>query len=93
MLKECDTLSKICESQRIIQDSVIKKKNLNIVDYQKTIANNNYNNYLKDSEIQLLKDNAEVLNKAIRKQKVYKWCAIILGGALSSYVGYKYITK
>jgi len=33
------------------------------------------------------------LNKDINRQRVYKWVAIVAGGAVSSYLGYKYITK
>lgn len=33
------------------------------------------------------------LNQAVNRQKVYKWVAIVAGGAVSSYLGYKYITK
>lgn len=33
------------------------------------------------------------LNKDLNKQRVYKWVAIVAGGVISSYLGYKYITK
>lgn len=33
------------------------------------------------------------LNQTVNRQKVYKWVAIVAGSALSSYLGYKYITK
>lgn len=48
---------------------------------------------LKDIEIESLKGVISDKNKAIKLQKVYKWVAIIAGGSLSGYLGYKYITK
>jgi hypothetical protein len=48
---------------------------------------------LKDHEIASLKLTLDGVNKAFRRQKTYKWCAIIVGGALSGYLGYKYVTK
>lgn len=33
------------------------------------------------------------LNKAVNRQKVYKWVAVVAGGAASAYLGYKYIAK
>ena len=97
---ECDTLRSVCEKQKSLKDSTIKELKANIVDYKATIlndqkikANDNHVVYLKDNQIQGLKTELDTANKAIRWQKFYKWLAIGVGGAVSGYLGYKYVTK
>lgn len=92
-VKELDTLYSICNSQianqKLIQDSLKK----NILDYQRIIANDNQKYYLKENEVNSLNKAVSDLNRQLRGQKVAKWLAVGIGGALSGYLGYKYITK
>jgi len=92
-VRELDTLYSICNSQiankKAIQDSLKK----NILDYQRIIANDNQKFYLKENEVNSLKATVSGLNRQLRGQKVAKWLAIGIGGALSGYLGYKYVTK
>jgi hypothetical protein len=58
-----------------------------VVGNQKTILN------LKEDELKQVNLKLENANKEIKKQKFYKLVYIIVGGSLSGYIGYKYITK
>jgi endoglucanase Acf2 len=90
---ECDTLRKICEVQRLMSDSVILEQSSNIADYKIVIDNQKNMLWMKDNQIDNLKLELEGEKRATKLQKVYKWVAIIGGGALSGYLGYKYVTK
>ena len=91
--EECTKLKSICESQlqeKDLQINMYKKiqDNLeNVINNQKSITTS------KDDEIKSLKGVIDDKDKAIKKQKIYKWIAIIAGSSLSGYLGYKYITK
>jgi len=58
-----------------------------VVGNQKTILN------IKEDELKQVNLKLENANKEIKKQKFYKLVSIIVGGSLSGYIGYKYITK
>ena len=75
------------------KDSIILSKTRVNVKQQTILKNQTEIISLKDHEIQGLKLTLDSVNKAFRRQKTYKWCAIIVGGALSGYLGYKYVTK
>lgn len=76
-----------------MSDSVISEQSQNIKDYKIVINNQKDMIWMKDNQINNLKLELEGEKRAIKLQKVYKWVAIISGGALSGYLGYKYVTK
>lgn len=88
-----DSLFAICELQRQVADSIISNDQ-KIFDKNQLILNNQYQVIvLKDHEISKLENIITDQKKAIRRQKLYKWLSIIGGGTISSFLGYKYITK
>lgn len=91
--KECDTLRTICEHQLSLKDSTIIEQSIIINDQRKIIANLNEIVWIKDNQIKNLVAENKDLHRQIKRQKVYKWVAIIGGGALSGYLGFKYLTK
>lgn len=75
------------KNERIYSDSLDK------VDL-KQINTNTEKKFLKSEEKnKALEFTNKSLNTDLNKQRVYKWVAIVAGGAVSSYLGYKYITK
>lgn len=92
-VKELDTLYSICKKQSLNKDKQLYELRANVLDFQREIANGNQKFYLKETEVQSLKEINKGLNKTIRQQKVATWLAVGIGGALSGYLGYKYITK
>lgn len=92
-VKECDTLRKICEVQRADCDSVVTQQALNIVDYKKVVENQKSIIVVKDISIARLTSDLNDQKRATKLQSVYKWCAIIGGGVLSGYLGFKYVTR
>ena len=88
-----DSLFAICELQRHIGDSIIVNDQ-RIFDKNQLILNNQYQVIvLKDHEISNLENIITDQKKTIRRQKLYKWLSIIGGGTISSFLGYKYLTK
>lgn len=88
-----DSLFAICELQRQVADSIISNDQ-KIFDKNQLILNNQYQVIvLKDHEISNLANIITDQKKAIRRQKLYKWLSIIGGGTISSFLGYKYLTK
>lgn len=75
------------KNERIASDSLDKQ------DLKKINQNNNEKFLLCESNNKALNLTISGLNKDVNHQKVYKWIAIVAGGAVSSYLGYKYITK
>lgn len=92
-LKECKTLDSICELQRAYSDSIATYQTKNATDYKKVIENDKEIVFVKDNQIQGLKADLVTANKQLKLQKVYKWVAIIGGGAVSGFLGFKYVTK
>jgi len=77
-----------------------KKKDLTIKMYEKMEAKlqavvSNQKTILGNKDIELNEVNLMLTktNKDLKKQKVYKLVAIVVGGSLSGYIGYKYITN
>ena len=83
---ECDTLRKICETQLAISDSVISQQSKNIANYKTLITNNEDILWVKNDQISNLKLELSNEKKATRQQRVYKWFAIVGGGALSGVI-------
>lgn len=75
------------KNERIYSDSLDK------VDL-KQINTNTEKKFLKSEEKnKALEFTNKSLNTDLNKQRVYKWVAIGIGAGVSSYLGYKYITK
>jgi hypothetical protein len=91
-VKECDTLRKICEEQRLECDSINKGNELIIKDYKGIMENQNGLLKLKQYEVDKLKVDLKLANKEVRKQKVYKWIAIGTTALATSYLGYYIVT-
>lgn len=90
----------ICEKQNQNNVEIIKKQQLIIKndsidksDFKKIIKNNNEFLLIKDNKITQLTEALSTAKQDIKFQKVYKWTAIIVGGIVTTYVTYKYITK
>ena len=90
----------ICNSQMANLQLTIKLKNERIASdsLDKKAIRNMYQNSeekfsLAEQKIIYLEETISGLNKSVNRQRVYKWTAIIAGGALSGYLSYKYITK
>ena len=90
---ELMALDSIRKKKFAFKDSIILSKTRAIVKQETVMKNQKEMIGLKDHEIASLKLTLDGVNKAFRRQKTYKWCAIIVGGALSGYLGYKYVTK
>jgi len=90
---ELMALDSIRNKKFAFKDSIILSKTRVIVKQETIMKNQKDIIGLRDHEIASLKISLEGANKAFRRQKTYKWCAIIAGGALSGYLGYKYVTK
>jgi len=92
--------TEICEQQNFNHVEIIKSKNyiifndsLDKLDFKKVIKNQNEIIYLKDAEIGALATKLNTTSTKLKFQKFYKWTAIIIGSAVTSYITYKYITK
>jgi len=90
---ELAAFNAVCEQQKVLKDSVINQKSLVIADQLRIMNNQKLIIYVKDTEISDLKTQLEAEKKATKRQRVYKMCFAIGGGVLSSYLGYKYLTK
>lgn len=88
-----DSLNSICEKQRLIAYEIIKNDNIIFDKEQQIVANRNQVIILKDYEISKLNNVITDQKKAIRRQKLYKWLSIVGGGAVSGFIGYKYLIK
>jgi hypothetical protein len=90
---ELKALDSICEKQLVKKDSIIFQKTVIALDWKKAYTNQTEVVSLKDTEILGLKSKLATANKEIRRQKLFKWVAIITGGACTGFVGYKWATK
>jgi len=87
------SLDSICEAQRSVADSLIASKKKVLQSQSVIMVNQKEIISLRDHEIVNLKLSVADEQRKVRIQKVYKWIAIGAGGALSGYLGFKYITK
>lgn len=99
-LKLFRTSDSICNSLMNNLNLTIKLKNeriasdsLDKIDLKKINKNTEEKYLLCNQKNKALDLTIHGLNKDLNRQKVYKWVAIVAGGAVSSYLGYKYITK
>jgi len=86
-------LNSICEKQSEAYKSLAFSQADIISDQDKIISNNEKVISLKDYSIGKLKEQLAAEQKNVRKQKVYKWVAIITGGTISGLLGYAALTK
>ena len=82
-LKECDTLFKIEHQINKNYTKIIKEDSFAINELKLVQKNNTEIIDSKGMEINILNAQIRQDNKEIKKQKVYKWLAIIGGTALS----------
>ena len=75
------------KNERIASDSLDKR------DLKEISQNNEEKFLLSDKKNKALDLTISSLNRSVNRQRVYKWITIVAGGAVSSYLGYKYITK
>lgn len=75
------------KNERIASDSLDKR------DLNKTNKNSEEKFMLSEGKNNALQLKLNNVNKDLNRQRVYKWIAIAAGCAVSSYLGYKYITK
>ncbi|OQA33118.1 MAG: hypothetical protein BWY54_01001 [Candidatus Dependentiae bacterium ADurb.Bin331] len=89
-LKELDSLNRLqldyCDSVFVSNEQVILDQE-NIVLNQKEIIE------LKDYQISKLNEQLEIERKNVRRQKLFKWVAIISGSSLSGFMTWKWATK
>lgn len=92
-LKECDTLKSICELQLTKCDSVFVAYDKLKKDFLLLQKNERDFSELYDAKMTDLQN--ALLDQILltKKQKFQKWCAIIGGGVLSSFLAVKYIKK
>lgn len=90
----------ICEKQNFnnieivkTQMTLLKNDSLDIVNLKKIIDNKSEELDLKQYECDKAYDELQEVYTKLKWQKIYKWTAILIGGSLSGYLGYKYITK
>lgn len=88
-----DSVVKVFQMQRLYLDSIILKHKAIESNYKEIIVNNSEVVIIKDYQIKGLNDVIKSQKKEISRQKTYKWFAIIAGGVVSGFIGYKYITK
>ena len=87
------SLDSICEIQRVLGDSLVASKNRALEMQGLIMVNQKGIISIRDHQIVNLNIQVATEQKNVRIQKVYKWIAIGAGGALSGYLGYKYLTK
>jgi hypothetical protein len=75
------------KNERIASDSLDK------IDLRKINKNTEEKFSLSETEKKSLDLAISGLNRDLNRQRVYKWVAIGAGVVISSYLGYKYITK
>jgi len=92
-LEKCDTLFSICELKNSLKDSVIKGKNLIIQNHIGINKDLMQIITLKDEQFNNIKTENLSLSKQLKWQKIYKFCAIIGGGLVASYLSYKLIIR
>lgn len=92
-VKELEELDSINLTVITYKDSVISSQRQIIEKKDIIIENNGSVIEMKDEIIKTLNDALSEQKKAVRKQKLYKWTAIILGGAGTTLMTYLYLTK
>ena len=92
-VKECDTLYSICETQKVLSDSMILEQKSNIEYYKKIVANKNVLLSSKDAEIDMLEAKVKTEQKNVRKEKVYKWLTVGVSACVTGLMAYLLMVK
>lgn len=92
-LQECQALLSVCETQKMLLDSVITNKQLNIDGCKQVIYNQSV--LLSNGQIQIktLENEIKIEQKNTRKQIVYKWLTTGCGVAVTVLMGYLLLAK
>jgi 4-diphosphocytidyl-2C-methyl-D-erythritol kinase len=89
-LKELDSLS---NQQLALCDSVFDANEQVIAEQGEIIRNQKEIVELKDYQINKLNEQLEIERKAVKRQKFYKWVAIVVGSGATAFMTFKYATK
>ena len=87
------TKDSICTVQLTKYDSIITSNEIVYKKQMLVIRNKNEIIDLKDYQISKLEEQIIIEHQNTRTQKIYKWVAIITGGAVSSFLGFKLLTN
>lgn len=87
------SLDSVCERQIAISDSMITNYAKIQATYDLIIVNNTEKSTIRELQIKKLNEAIKEKDKAIQRQKIYKWMAIGGGAILSGYLGYKVINQ
>lgn len=90
-VKELDTLLKISETQIHNYTKIVKLDSAALDAYKQIESNNQERIILQGKQVDMSAAEIKRLNKALRRQKVYKWMAIAAGTVATAYLGIKYI--
>lgn len=92
-VQECEALLNNAKTQLRFKDSVSRYKSLMLKDYERIVVNKNDEIALQRYEITQLNACIKTKDKAIRRQKLFKWGAIIVGGFIATTEGYFLLRK
>lgn len=90
---ELTSLDSVCHARLVVKDSISLSQKRIIAKHEKIIKNQLEIITLKDYELQKTEQALVAEQKKVRRQKVYKWVAVIAGGATTSFMGYMYLKK
>ena len=93
VLEERRELLSICDQQRALLNGIYSKDSLLKIRMNRVINNCNETIKLQKSQLDLLAKHIQEQARTIRRQKFYKWTAILVGTATTGFLGYKYLTK
>ena len=90
-ITELSNLNLVSETRRSFLDSAFQADEKSIKDESMMIKNDKEAFGLEEYKIQKLTEDLKSCNRATRRQKVYKWIAIIAGGTGVTFLGRDYI--
>jgi len=90
---QLDTTLKVCQAVNLNFEEDLRLANAMITNQQQQLFNRQEVLGLKDYEIDNLKAQVKKGQKEVRRQKVFKWIAIGVGGAVSGVLGVAYLKK
>lgn len=93
VLEEHKELLSVCDQQRALLNGIYSRDSLIKLQMKRVINNCNETIKLQKSQLDLLAEYAQEQARSIRRQKFYKWAAILVGTAATGFLSYKYITK
>jgi hypothetical protein len=93
VLEEYKELFSVCDQQRALLNNIYSRDSLVKIQMKRVINNCNETIKLQRSQLDLLAKYAQDQSRSIRRQKFYKWAAILVGTTATGFLSYKYITK